>query len=219
NNRPGAVHYIAAGEDLRTRGMSFLVSQKKSAAVDIQSFGGVDQFVFRSLADGDDHAVCRVKLLSSGNLFHRTVFLFQGISKDDAVIGDFHRDLAVNKFHAFQNGVLVLVLACRNGGGAGEALQRTDSFSKRRAGNIHGGVSGADHDHMLAQVETVRVVQVIDPKVYMTQGLPFDVQRVGTPHSGSDKNRFVAVAEQVVNGDGSADGRVWTNFDIFQDQM
>lgn len=72
---------------------------------------------------------------------------------------------------------------------------------------------------MLAQVETVRVVQVIDPKVYMTQGLPFDVQRVGTPHSGSDKNRFVAVAEQIVNGDGSADGRVWTNFDIFQDQM
>src|SRR5699024_3044214 len=103
--------------------------------------------------------------------------------------------------------------------GAGEALQRTDSFSKCRAGNIHGGVSGADHDHMLAQVETVRVVQVIDPKVYMTKGLSFDVQRVGTPHSGSDKNRFIAVAEQVVNGDGSADGRVWTNFDIFQDKM
>ena len=70
HNSARAVDNVTAGENFRTGGVAFLVCFEKSAAVGFQTLGRIDQFVSRSLADGDDDAV-------GGD----TVFLFRGSAR------------------------------------------------------------------------------------------------------------------------------------------
>jgi len=59
----------------------------------------------------------------------------------------------------------------------------------------------------------VRVIEVIDTKVDITESLSFNMKRVRLPYTSTNEYRFVAVTEQIINSDGTTDSGVRTNFD------
>ena len=61
DDRFGAHSDIAAGEDALAGGTAVLVYFDETAVFRLNAGGGVDNFVFRTLADGDDGAVGRIE--------------------------------------------------------------------------------------------------------------------------------------------------------------
>ena len=68
-------------------------------------------------------------------------------------------------------------------------------------------------------MKTVRIIQIMDPVVHMPQCLPFYVKRIRPPHTCPDKNRLIAVPEQIVNGNSPSHRSVWPYLNILQPQM
>jgi len=134
-----------------------------------------------------------------------SVFLFQDIFEDHAFIRDLHRRFVVLEYHAFQAGVAELVVAGRRFFGDGKAGEIPGAFADGGSGHIHGRVAGADDDNSVSQLIAVRVVEIVDAKVYVAQGLAFDVEGVWLPHAGSHKDGLVPVPKQIVNANGAAD--------------
>ena len=81
------------------------------------------------------------------------------------------------------------------------------------AGAVHGGVAHADDSHVIAQTEGLGVCQIVDAKGHVAKALALDVHGVGLPQTGTDEHALVAVAEQVIDGDGLADGGVGAHLD------
>ena len=67
------------------------------------------------------------------------------------------------------------------------------------ARHVHGRVARADNNGPFTQVVDIGVLQVVDGVVYVAQALALDVQRVGPPDAGADKDGLIAVAEQVLD--------------------
>ena len=86
-------------------------------------------------------------------------------------------------------------------------------MAQSRPGHIHGRISHADDSHPVAQIVHIRIYQVINGKMHISQGLPFYAQGLRTPHAGSDENAFVAVPEQILDLQSSADGCIGTDPD------
>ena len=84
------------------------------------------------------------------------------------------------------------------------------------AGTVHGGVAHADNGDVIAQLEGLGVGEVVDAEGYVAQRLALDVHGVGLPEARADEDALVAVPEQVVNGDGLADGGVGADMDALQ---
>ena len=82
-----------------------------------------------------------------------------------------------------------------------------------RPGHIHGRISYADDGHPVAQVVGIRVCQIVDGKMDISQGLSLHSQGFGTPNAGSDEDALITVPEQILNLQGAADGGVGTDFD------
>ena len=72
----GTVDHIAGGENTRAGGVSSLIGHQKSPVVGSQSLGSVDDPVLRSLADGDNHAVCRIEMMGIRNIGECSIFIF-----------------------------------------------------------------------------------------------------------------------------------------------
>ena len=87
------------------------------------------------------------------------------------------------------------------------------------AGTVHGGVAHADNCHVIAQTEGLGVGQIIDAKGHVAKALALDVHGVCLPQTCTDEHALVAVAEQIVDGDGPADGGVGAHLDVLQLQM
>ena len=81
---------------------------------------------------------------------------------------------------------------------------------ERRSCNIHSGVAGSYDIQAVAKREHVRICQVVDREVDISEALAFNVKSVRPPHARSDENSIVAVAEHIVNGYCNADCRVRT---------
>ncbi len=74
------------------------------------------------------------------------------------------------------------------------------------AGNIHGHVAGADNRHVLPNCHARRIDQIIDTKQHVATRLAGNTQLAGAPSTGTDKDRIVAVAQQVVDMQRATDG-------------
>ena len=85
--------------------------------------------------------------------------------------------------------------------------------------HVHGRVARADDNGPLTQVVDVGVLQVVDGVVYIAQALALDVQRVGPPDAGADKDGLVAVAEQVLDFQRLAHVGVGADLDALQAQV
>ena len=68
-------------------------------------------------------------------------------------------------------------------------------------------------------MERFGVGQVVDAKRHVAKGLALDVHGVGLPQTGTDEDAPVTVAEEIVDGDGLADGGVGAEADPFQVQV
>ena len=84
------------------------------------------------------------------------------------------------------------------------------------AGAVHGGVAHADHGDVVAEAERLGVGEVVDAERYVAQRLTLDVHGVGLPQARADEDALVTVAEEVVNGDGLADGGVGAEVDALE---
>ena len=74
-----------------------------------------------------------------------------------------------------------------------------------RTGNIHGHVAGADNRHVLPDRHARGIDQVIDTKQHVAARLAGNAQLAGAPGTGAHKDRVVAVAQQVVDMQRTAD--------------
>ena len=100
-----------------------------------------------------------------------------------------------------------------------EAGHLAHALAHRRARHIHGGVARADDVDALAQAIAVRVVEIVDAEVHVAQRLALDVQGVGLPHARAQEDGLVAVAEQILDGDRAADGRVRAHLDVLEHEV
>ena len=91
--------------------MPLLICHQQSSLVGVQPFCSVYKLISGPLANGDDHAVRRVKLFCSRNLLNGAVFFFLCISKDDPFIGNLYRYLTIDKFYPFQQCIIIFMLA------------------------------------------------------------------------------------------------------------
>ena len=93
------------------------------------------------------------------------------------------------------------------------------ALANRRAGDIHRGVARADDIQAVTEAVAVRIVKVIDGKMDIAQRFALDMQGIGLPNARADENRPIAVAEQVINADCRADGRIRANLNALEDEM
>ena len=78
--------------------------------------------------------------------------------------------------------------------------------TQRRAGHIHGHITGTDDRHVLPDRHARGIDQVIDTKQHVAARLAGNAQFAGTPGTGTNKDRIVAVAQQVVDMQRATDG-------------
>ena len=88
-----------------------------------------------------------------------------------------------------------------------------------RARHIHRRVARTDHHHPVAQVVHIGVLQIVDGKMYMAEAFPFDVQRVGPPDAGADKDGLEPVPEQIVDLQRLPHIGVGADLDVLQAQV
>ena len=162
-----------------------------------------------------------VEGLAALHLRKFTVLALDGIAADQAVLPDLHRCLAEAEAHALQLCIAHLVL-----GGADAALVTAGiagdvagTVADGGAGAVHGRVAHADHSNIITQTERLGVCQIVDAKGYIAQRLALDMHGVCLPQTGTDEHALVAVAEQIIDGDGLADGGVGPHLDALQLQM
>ena len=199
--------------------MTGFICHQKTFGISSQSLSGVDNPVLWTLTDGNNHAVSGVKGFASGNFGETAFFILGHILKDYSFICDFHRSLVVFKLNSLQLGIAEFMVAGCHLFCDGKAGQIAYAFSDGGSCHIHSGIPRSDHNNPFAQAVTVRIIQIIDSKVYMSQRFAFDMKGIGLPYTGSYENSFIAVAEEVVNTDCPSDMGVWPEFDAFQIQM
>ena len=162
-----------------------------------------------------------VEGLAALHLGELAVLALDGVAADEAVLADLDGSLAEAEAHAFEFGVAHLVLGGADAGfiAAGVAGHMAGTVPDGGAGAVHGGVAHTDDGDVAAQVERLGVGQVVDAKRHIAQGLALDVHGVGLPQTGTDEDAPVTVAEEIVDGDGLADGGVGAEADPLQVQV
>ena len=146
------------------------------------------------------------------------VLALHGVAADDAVLTDLHRSLAEAETHALKLCVPHLVLRGADALliAAGVAGDVACAVADGSAGAVHGGVAHADDGDVVAQLEGLGVGQIVDAEGHVAQRLALDVHGVGLPEARADKDALVAVPEEVVDGDGLADGGIGADVDALQ---
>ena len=84
----------------------------------------------------------------------------------------------------------------------------TGTVTDHGTGHIHGRIPHADDCNPLSQVVGIRIRQIVDGIVYISQRLSLYAQCLRSPDACSDKDTLVPVPEQVFNFQRRADGRV-----------
>ena len=162
-----------------------------------------------------------VKSLAALYLRELAVLTLDGVAADQTVFPDLHRCLAETEAHAFQFGIAHFVLGSADAAfvPAGVAGNVAGTVADGGAGAVHSGVAHADDGHVIAQTEGLGVCQIVDAESHVAKALALDVHGVGLPQTGADEHALIAVAEQIVDGDGLADGGVGAHLDALQFQM
>ena len=105
------------------------------------------------------------------------------------------------------------MVAGRHFFGEGETGQIPGPFADCGPGHIHGCVACADDDNPLSQRVAVRIVQIIDAKMNMSQGFSLDMKSIRLPYACPHENRLVTVSEQIVNPNRTANMGVGAELD------
>ena len=155
-------------------------------------------------------------LLITGDI---SIFIAVNASEYRAVVVDFNDLFAEFKFGSVQHGVLGFVKAGVGAGAPGVKGHVPGAVADHRSGYVHGRVAHADYGHRVPQLVGVRVSKVVDGEVHVPQGFSLYAQLLGPPHAGADENALVAVPEQVLDLQGSADGGVGADLDAHGAQL
>ena len=201
---------VAAGEHALAGGAAVLVDGEQAALVGLDAGGGLDEGAFGALTHRDDDAGVGVEGLAALYLGELAVLALHGVAADDAVLTDLHRSLAEAEAHALELCVPHLVLRGADAllVAAGVAGDVACAVADGSAGAVHGGVAHADDGDVVAQLEGLGVGQIVDAEGRVAQRLALDVHGVGLPQTSADKDALVAVPEEVIDGDGLADGGI-----------
>ena len=100
------------------------------------------------------------------------------------------------------------MLTCLAGQSAGIQRYMAAAFAQSGSCHIHGRIAHADDRHMITQIIGIRICQIINRKVYISQRLTLDPQGLRSPYTGSDENALVTVPEQILDLQRAADGSV-----------
>ena len=159
-----------------------------------------------------------VEGLAALYLSELAVLALYGVAADDAVLTDLHRSLAEAEAHALELCVPHLVLRGADAllVAAGVAGDVACAVADGSAGAVHGGVAHTDDGDVVAQLEGLGVGQIVDAEGHVAQRFALDVHGVGLPEARADKDALVAVPEEVVDGDGLADGGIGADVDALQ---
>ena len=122
-----------------------------------------------------------------------------------AVIVDGADRLAAHDLGTVKLGQLDLVIDGRDMARSGIHGNLASARAQSRTGNIHGHVAGADNRHVLPDRHARGIDQVIDTKQHVAARLAGNAQLAGTPGTGAHKDRVVAVTQQVVDMQRTAD--------------
>ena len=66
---------------------------------------------------------------------------------------------------------------------------------------------------MITQIIGIRICQIINRKVYISQRLTLEPQGLRSPYTGSDENALVTVPEQILDLQRAADSGIGTDLD------
>ena len=135
-----------------------------------------------------------ILLVEDSRLEHRTVIV-DGADR-----------LAAHNLGTVKLGQLDLVVDGRDMARACIHSDLASTRTQRRAGHIHGHITGTDDRHVLPDRHARGIDQVIDTKQHVAARLAGNTQLSSSPGTSTDKDRIVAVAQQVVNVERTADG-------------
>ena len=76
-------------------------------------------------------------------------------------------------------------------------------------------IARADDGHPLAQFIDIGVAQVVDSKMNIAKAFALDMQDLGAPYAGPDKDRLIPIAEKIIDADGIPNTNIGPNFNSF----
>ncbi len=213
DHRVGAGHHVACGKDARDRGLAAVVHHQQAEVVALQAFGRGYELVLGLLRCGDDDRVGGALVQPVLVARHLARLVKDSSAEEGPLVVHLHDGLAVLDDGAVKLGQLHLVRAGRHVARPGEEGHAAGAVAEGRAGHVHGGVAHADDRDRLADIAGIGADQVVQAKVDVAAGLALDAQGLGAPGARADEDGLVAVAEEVVDSKGPADGRVGADAD------
>ena len=154
-----------------------------------------------------------MKCISSFYISESSILILNNIPEYNTVILNLNRAFVIFKCDSFKLCIAEFIFTCSNFLSDRETDDIAGAFSLSSSCNVHSGITGTDNNNSFTEVIAVRVIEVIDTKVDITESLSFNMKRVRLPYTSTNEYRFVAVTEQIINSDGTTDSGVRTNFD------
>ena len=154
-----------------------------------------------------------MKCISSFYISESSILILNNIPEYNTVIFNLNRAFVIFKCDSFKLCIAEFIFTCSNFLSDRETDDIARALSLSSSCNVHSSITGTDNNNSFAEMVAVRVIEVIDTKVDITESLSFNMKRVRLPYTRTNEYRFVAVTEQIINSDGTTDSGVRTNFD------
>ena len=154
-----------------------------------------------------------MKCISSFYISESSILILNNIPEYNAIVLNLNRAFVIFKCDSFKLCIAEFIFTCSNFLSDRETDDIARAFSLSSSCNVHSGITGTDNNNSFTKVIAVRVIEVIDTKVDITESLSFNVKRVRFPYTCTYEYRLVAVTEQIINSDCTTDSGVRTNLD------
>ena len=208
-----AGHDIAGGEDARHGGFTLGIGREGTTLVQLEAGVVLDETVLRHLGNGDHDGITRNEVLRSRLRHDLAILLHLRLGEHHAIILDGGSGLVELELHTIKLRKLKLI---RGGGHLITTLVYRyvlHALTDRGTCDIHRRVSGTEDSHRLAEVDRLRIIKIIDRIMHIAEGLTRNQHTARTPCTSADKDGAIAIVEKILEGDVSADGKVWTEED------
>ena len=213
-----AAYDITAGEDAFACSLSMRIRLDEPGIRHGQATGCIDDFVLGALADRDDCAVSRIEL--RGIFLDDVSVCIVGMGdKNRSLVGDFLDLHPALEGHAIRSCVIRFALACTDVVAAGVNGYMAAALPDGGTGNIHGGIAGTNDRDPVTQCVDIRVDEIVDRVVGIAERLTLDAQPTWPPDTGADEDSLIAVVEQIINRQRSANRRVRTDADTGLEEL
>ena len=191
---------------------------QKSMLCHIQSRGRTNNSVLRPLTHcNNDTGTGEQSVFAQAD--HISLVIKGCLLIDNAFVRDFHRAETVAELYTICHSIFHLPHTGRSLIASAEYGHPPGALAQSGTRHIHGGISCTDDYQLLSQIINIRIYQIIDGKMHISEAFTLDAKLPGLPYAGTNKDCLVAVPLQIVQRQGTANRGIGPDFDSHSRQL